>query len=1037
MKQRLYDFIPVKHLCVGMSLCGIVAGTQTAQASPVFGQSSGLELPSPSIYQQSTKQISGIVKDQAGIPVIGANVIVKGTTNGVITGLDGDFLLEVPENATLEISYIGYMTQSIPINGKTTFNIILEEDTQKLDEVVVLGYGAGQRKQDLSASVGVLNNTEDLVARPVTSTESMLQGQLAGVTVQANGGDPTATPSIVIRGQGSQNGDNVLWVVDGVPGAPIASMNDIETIVVLKDAASAAIYGAQSGAGGVILVTTKKAKEGKTSLSYDATFGVRKASNVIEPLNAEEQLEMRKLSYANAGLTLPTGWDWTKNPWVGTTRTNWMDEILQDALTQEYNLSVSGGNEKSNYAFSGNYTDQTGIIKNSGYERFAVRANIGSHVKPWLNTGLNINFTRSLTKFAKSNSYDYSIIRSAMLYLPTLYVGDKTEDDSYAWLSANPRTYVNTAKDELKSINVFTSAFAEIKILDCLKFRQNLGISYSVNDRASYYNRETGEGKASNGRAGKSDNFWQNLTAESLVTFDKTFNKLHHLNVVAGFTYEKSDWGGKTMNASNFPTDITQDFDMSQALNIETPASYRGQAVLVSLLGRANYTFKDRYIFTASFRRDGSSRFAPGNKFANFASGAVAWTISEEEFIKNLNIFSNLKLRLSYGQTGNQAISSYQTIASLAPSNYPLDGTLSSGFAGQTYKGPLNDKLKWETTDQYNVGLDMGFWNNRISLSANYYYKKTNDLLQNVSIPNSTGYTTMWTNFGHVKNKGLELTGKIIALDKKDWSLDFDGNISFNKNEIGGLTADQYANQLWYSAKEVFLQRNGLPIGTIFGYIEDGFYDNIAEVRADPIYAKASDDEARRMIGEIKYLDKNNDGKITSEDRAIIGDTNPDFIYGLNANLRWKNLTLGLFFQGTHGNDIFNGNLTNIGMSSIANITQDAYDSRWTPENAANARWPRVTTAMTRDMKLSDRYVEDGSYFRLKTINLNYNFGSVIKGISNLSVFGTVTNVFTITGYSWFDPDVNAFGSDASRRGVDIFSYPSSRTYSIGFKLTL
>ena len=1037
MKQRLYDFIPVKHLCVGMSLCGIVAGTQTAQASPVFGQSSGLELPSPSIYQQSTKQISGIVKDQAGIPVIGANVIVKGTTNGVITGLDGDFLLEVPENATLEISYIGYMTQSIPINGKTTFNIILEEDTQKLDEVVVLGYGAGQRKQDLSASVGVLNNTEDLVARPVTSTESMLQGQLAGVTVQANGGDPTATPSIVIRGQGSQNGDNVLWVVDGVPGAPIASMNDIETIVVLKDAASAAIYGAQSGAGGVILVTTKKAKEGKTSLSYDATFGVRKASNVIEPLNAEEQLEMRKLSYANAGLTLPTGWDLTKNPWVGTTRTNWMDEILQDALTQEYNLSVSGGNEKSNYAFSGNYTDQSGIIKNSGYERFAVRANIGSHVKPWLNTGLNINFTRSLTKFAKSNSYDYSIIRSAMLYLPTLYVGDKTEDDSYAWLSANPRTYVNTAKDELKSINVFTSAFAEITILDCLKFRQNLGISYSVNDRASYYNRETGEGKASNGRAGKSDNFWQNLTAESLVTFDKTFNKLHHLNVVAGFTYEKSDWGGKTMNASNFPTDITQDFDMSQALNIETPASYRGQAVLVSLLGRANYTLKDRYIFTASFRRDGSSRFAPGNKFANFASGAVAWTISEEEFIKNLNIFSNLKLRFSYGQTGNQAISSYQTIASLAPSNYPLDGTLSSGFAGQTYKGPLNDKLKWETTDQYNVGLDMGFWNNRISLSANYYYKKTNDLLQNVSIPNSTGYTTMWTNFGHVKNKGLELTGKIIALDKKDWTLDFDGNISFNKNEIGGLTADQYANQLWYSAKEVFLQRNGLPIGTLFGYIEDGFYDNIAEVRADPIYAKASDDEARRMIGEIKYLDKNNDGKITSEDRAIIGDTNPDFIYGLNANLRWKNLTLGLFFQGTHGNDIFNGNLTNIGMSSIANITQDAYDSRWTPENAANAKWPRVTTAMTRDMKLSDRYVEDGSYFRLKTINLNYNFGSVIKGISNLSVFGTVTNVFTITGYSWFDPDVNAFGSDASRRGVDIFSYPSSRTYSIGFKLTL
>ncbi len=1042
-------------------------------------------------------EIKGTVTDSKGEPLPGVNIVELGVkkNNGTISDLNGKYTITVEsQKSVLQYTFIGYKTTEVTVGNRKTINVSLKDDTQSLDEVVVIGYGT-MRKKDLSGAVASIKSDDLMLGNP-TSISQALQGKLAGVQVNQSDGAPGSGVSITIRGANSfSTNSQPLYIVDGIPfevgdtpsskanegnnsttnPLSLINPNDIESIDILKDASATAIYGSR-GANGVVLITTKRGRAGDAKVEFSANFGLSKIAKMVKMLDAYTYA-----NYVNEGVingaaydNLPYSylpyrgkWNYRRdendkivpnsgkyyaspedylNPgyredeygnkeWVEGT--NWMDEILQDALTQEYNLSVSGGNEKSNYAFSGNYTDQTGIIKNSGYERFAVRANIGSHVKPWLNTGLNINFTRSLTKFAKSNSYDYSIIRSAMLYLPTLYVGDKTEDDSYAWLSANPRTYVNTAKDELKSINVFTSAFAEIKILDCLKFRQNLGISYSVNDRASYYNRETGEGKASNGRAGKSDNFWQNLTAESLITFDKTLNKLHHLNVVAGFTYEKSDWGGKTMNASNFPTDITQDFDMSQALNIETPASYRGQAVLVSLLGRANYTLKDRYIFTASFRRDGSSRFAPGNKFANFASGAVAWTISEEEFIKNLNIFSNLKLRFSYGQTGNQAISSYQTIASLAPSNYPLDGTLSSGFAGQTYKGPLNDKLKWETTDQYNVGLDMGFWNNRISLSANYYYKKTNDLLQNVSIPNSTGYTTMWTNFGHVKNKGLELTGKIIALDKKDWTLDFDGNISFNKNEIGGLTADQYANQLWYSAKEVFLQRNGLPIGTIFGYIEDGFYDNIAEVRADPIYAKASDDEARRMIGEIKYLDKNNDGKITSEDRAIIGDTNPDFIYGLNANLRWKNLTLGLFFQGTHGNDIFNGNLTNIGMSSIANITQDAYDSRWTPENAANARWPRVTTAMTRDMKLSDRYVEDGSYFRLKTINLNYNFGSVIKGISNLSVFGTVTNVFTITGYSWFDPDVNAFGSDASRRGVDIFSYPSSRTYSIGFKLTL
>ena len=1042
-------------------------------------------------------EIRGTVNDDSGEPIPGVNVIELGVrgSNGTITDVNGNYSIKVASaKSVLQFSFIGYKTEEIIVGNRKIINISLKDEAKLLDEVVVVGYGT-MRKKDLSGAVASIKS-DDLMQGNPTNISQALQGKLAGVQVNQSDGAPGSGVSITIRGANSfSTNSQPLYIVDGIPfetgetptskandgnnsttnPLSLINPNDIESIDILKDASATAIYGSR-GANGVVLITTKRGKAGDAKVEFTANFGLSKISKSIKMLDAYtyanyvnegtingaayDNLPHSYLPYRGAwnyrrdennnivpgsGKYYASPEDYLKpgyredeygnKEWVEGT--NWMDEILQNAMTQEYNLSVSGGNEKSNYAFSGNYTDQSGIIKHSGYDRFAVRANVGSHVKSWLNTGLNINFTRSVTNFAKSNAYDYSIIRSAMLYLPTLYVGDKTEDDTYSWLSANPRTYVNTAKDELKSINVFSSAFAEIALLDCLKFRQNLGISYSVNDRATYYNRETGEGKASNGRAGKSDNFWQNLTAESLLTFDKSFNKKHRLNIVAGFTYEKSDWGGKAMNASNFPTDITQDFDMSQALNVESPTSYRGQAILVSLLGRANYTLMDRYIFTASFRRDGSSRFASGNKFANFASGAMAWVISEEEFIKRLNIFSNLKVRFSYGQTGNQAISSYQTMSSLTTANYPLDGTLSSGFAGQIYKGPLNDKLKWETTDQYNIGLDMGFWSNRISLSANYYYKKTKNLLQNISIPGSTGYGTMWTNFGHVTNKGLEITAKVTAMSTKDWSLDFDGNISFNQNKIGGLQADQYANQLWYSAKEVFLQRNGLPIGTIFGYIEDGFYDNIAEVRADPIYAKVSDDEARRMVGEIKYLDKNDDGQITTEDRAVIGNTNPDFIYGINANLRWKGLSLGLFFQGTYGNDIFNGNLTNIGMSSIANITQDAYDTRWTPENVAIAKWPRVTTAMTRDMKLSDRYVEDGSYFRLKTINLNYNFGPVIKGISDLSLFGTITNVFTITGYSWFDPDVNAFGSDASRRGVDIFSYPSSRTYSIGFKLTL
>ena len=411
--------------------------------------------------------------------------------------------------------------------------------------------------------------------------------------------------------------------------------------------------------------------------------------------------------------------------------------------------------------------------------------------------------------------------------------------------------------------------------------------------------------------------------------------------------------------------------------------------------------------------------------------------LSEEDFIKNLNIFSNLKLRASYGQTGNQGINSYQTMVSLGSANYPFGGITDSGFAGDTSKGPLNKDLKWETTDQYNVGLDFGFLKNRIALSVNYYYKKTRDLLQYVSIPSSTGFSNMWTNFGHVTNEGIELTGQFYAIDTKDWGLDFDANIAFNRNRIGGLTADQYANNLWYSAKEVFIQRNGLPIGAILGYVEDGFYDNLAEVRADPLYANVSDVEAQRMVGEIKYLDVNGDGKLTTEDRAIIGDTNPDFTYGLTGNFRWKNLTLSLFFQGTYGNDIFNANLTNISMQSVSNIPKFAYESRWTPDNTENAKWPRATMAQTREWRISDRHVEDGSYLKLKTINLAYNFGSPCKGIENLTVFGTVNNVFTITDYSWYDPDVNTFGQDASRRGVDIYSYPASRTFSLGVKVTL
>lgn len=722
--------------------------------------------------------------------------------------------------------------------------------------------------------------------------------------------------------------------------------------------------------------------------------------------------------------------------WVGGA--DWQDLIYQNGFSQEYNLSVSGGSEKGWHAFSGNFLNQDGIIKESGFTRYALRANIGRKMYKWLEMGMNMNFTHTETDFSKTNSNDYGVIRSSLIFPPNYDPThmDQTTNDELSWLASNPYAYINDTKDHLKAINVFTSSYAEVKLFPFLKFRQNLGISYTNHNRGTYFGQQTQEGSGQNGingKAGQSDNWYMGITTESLFTFDKTFG-VHGINAVVGFTAEKTNWGSKSMSATGFPNDLTQDYDMSLGTKPGKLQSDRGDAALASFLGRINYTLLDKYIFTASYRTDGSSKFTDANKWAGFLSGAFAWRMSEEKFIKDLNIFSNLKFRASYGETGNQGIGSYRTLPMLSVANYPFAGGINSGFAQVDWRGPVADDLRWETTAQYNVGLDMGFLNGRINLTVDYYHKKTRDLLQEVKIPLSTGFANMMVNSGYVTNEGLEISGKFYLLQNTPLKWNIDANISFNKNQIGGLEADQFATRLWYKADEVFLQRNGCPIGTIFGYVEDGFYDNLAEVMADPDPAVRA--KGQKMIGEIKYRNFDDNPAITNADRVIIGDTNPDFVYGITNNFSWKNFTLSFFFQGSQGNDIFNGNLMDVKMGNVANIPQAAYDTRWTPETTAIAQWPKAVSSYERNMLISDRYVEDGSYLKLKNLNIGYNWANPFKGIKNLNFYASATNLFTITDYSWFDPEVNAFGSDASRRGVDIYSYPSSRTYSIGMKVT-
>jgi len=1039
------------------------------------------------------KAITGTVTDKVG-PVVGVSVVEKGTSNGAITDMDGHYSLTVKPGAVLVFSSIGYAPQEIPVGSRAVIDVFLSEDAEFLDEVVVIGYGT-VKKSDLSGAVSQIK-AEDLMKGGSIDIAHGMQGKIAGVVVQQSDGAPGGGMSIVVRGANSfTTSSQPLFIVDGIPlevastpsnGAltseqsanPLSFLNphDIESMEVLKDASATAIYGSR-GANGVVIISTKRGRTEKPKVELSMNAGVSNVVKQIPVLDAytyalylNEQYDNSFKYEGRSFQTYPYNGTWSyqnyadghpnyatgkyspapadfKNPgykyddygnYYEIGASNWQDEIFQTAFNTDLNLSVSGGNEKGYYSFSGNYARQNGIIKNSGYERYSLRANIGRHINSWMEIGTSIGFTNSVTQFANTLSYNTGIIRSAIIFPPVYSVDmDTTTADSVNWLAANPAAYVNNAKDELHGINFYSSSFLEIKILPFLKFRQNLGLGYSGQERGAYYDRHTQEGFTPiNGFASKSNNVWESLTSESLLTFDKTFAKIHAVNAVAGFTAERASWRNSATTATNFPDDLTQDNDMSRALDRPVITSDAGKSTLASFLGRVNYTLLDRYLFTFSVRADGSSKFAVGNKWATFLSGAIAWKASEEKFIKDLNVFSNLKFRASYGETGNQGIGSYRSISMLSTANYPFGGSMSSGSALVSWRGPVSPDIRWETTRQFNLGVDMGFLQDRITFTVDFYKKMTRDLLQEIQIPSSTGFSNMLVNSGNVNNTGLELTGRFIPVSNRNFNWAIDANIAFNRNEIGGLSGDQFANRLWYAADDVFIQRNGLPIGAMYGYVEDGFYDNEAEVRADPQYRNATASKVQSMIGEIKYRDLNGDGVITADDRTVIGDTNPAFTYGITNTFTWKNLSLSFLLQGSQGNDIFNGTLWDIKMGNVGNITQDAYNTRWTPDNREGAKWPKATAGYNRTFLLSDRYVEDGSYLKLKNLSLSYKIYNPFKGLEQILITFTATNLFTITKYSGYDPDVNAFGSDSSRRGVDVYSYPASRTFSLGVNCT-
>lgn len=1031
--------------------------------------------------QAGTKRMQGKVTDPSGAALPGVTIVIKGTQQGTVSNSGGYYsLANVPGDATLVFSFIGMKSEEIQVEDKAVVNVTMEEETVGLEEVVAVGYGT-VKKSDLTGSVASIKKEELLRISP-TSINQGLQGRIAGVQVNQNDGAPGAGVSITIRGANSfTTSSEPLYIVDGIPYStagtptsgqvitsgmlqttnPLALLNpqDIESIEVLKDASATAIYGSR-GANGVVLITTKRGEKGKENITVSTNFSISNVIKKIEVLDAHDYA-----SYMNEQKIMQSNYEGTPlgelpypgiskiNPSTGETvyypgpddyltgeypSTNWQDQIFQQAFSKEYNVALDGANDKGYYAISGNILDQTGTIYNSGFDRYTFRANVARKVHEWIEIGTNMSFTNSVTKLAKTNSTDNSVIRSALYFLPTRPLMDATNDAQVSWFAANPYIFLRESKDELTTNNFFSSSFLQVSPVKGLRIRQNVGFSSNQNSRNMYYSRKTNEGKdPTNGFASQSDTWARNVAFESTASYEKSFNENNYLNAMGAFTYEDSQYGNKGMSATGFPNDITGEYKMSAGTNQNLPVSSRGENSLVSFLGRINYTLMNRYLFTASYRRDGSSKFARKNRWSDFSSYAIAWRASEENFIKELNIFGNLKLRFSYGETGNQGIGAYAVRDRLDPANYPINGTLNSGFANIVWAGPANPDLKWETTQQYDSGIDLSFKNNKISFTVDFYHKKTSDLLQQVQIPSVSGFNIMMANSANVINKGFEVSAQFLVLKQNSFSWDIDANISLNRNKISGLKDDQYATKLWTGADQVFLQRNGEPIGIIYGYVEDGFYDNEAEVRADPYYAAESDAVVKAMIGEIKYRNFDDDPAINDHDRQIIGDVNPDYIFGVNQNFKYKNFSFGMFIQGCMGGDIFNGNLSEVKMMSMGNLPQFIYDSRWTPENRENAGWPKAYGGFNRRVLLSDRYVEDGSYLRLKNINLSYKIKYPLKGIEYINISTSVSNVFTISDYRWYDPDVNSFGGDASRRGVDVFAYPSSRTFTFGIQCAL
>ncbi|WEK20038.1 MAG: TonB-dependent receptor [Candidatus Pedobacter colombiensis] len=1038
---------------------------------------------------QQTRKVDGKVTEQgSGIPLIGVSVLVKGSKVGASTAQDGKFSIMIPKtgNATLVFTYIGYLQKEIIVGDRSTVNVILAEDSKTLSDVVVIGYGTS-KKADLVSSVGQVN-MKDMLNAPVRSFDEALAGRVAGVQVTSSDGQPGSQVSIVIRGANSITQDNSpLYVIDGFPieGANnnVINPQDIESMDVLKDAAATAIYGAR-GANGVIMITTKKGKTGNPVITLSTTQSFTNNNKRMDLMSSYDfvkyQLE-RDPAIGTAANPTPTYYFLTRpgktlEDYKNVAATDWQSPFFQTGSLQDYNLAIRGGSQQTLYSISGSANQQDGTIINTSYKRYQGRITLDQTLSKYLKVGINANYSylkqSGNSVGASTNSGTTNILYSVWGSSPTSSLSetvpiDETTNNTNDYKYNPLLNQKNLIRDNITR-NISANTYAELTLSPTLKFRatgvltDNTIVAESFNNSLSYYgNPKTNPGMTNgvNGSILTTKSFnWAN---ENTLTWNKTYNKIHNLNVLAGFTQQ-----GNTSSAYGFGSNFLPNESLGLSgldEGISNPAYTRAVSSLwtaASFLGRIKYNYKSKYYAEVSYRADGSSKFSEEHHWSYFPATAFAWRFKQEDWAKNISVISDGKLRLSYGQTGNNRVGDFSYLSTSA-----LPVTLSYSF-NDTYVSSVipgynindtryyfigNKDLKWETTDQYNAGLDISFFKNRINLTVDAYRKITKDLLLAADIPTSSGYNRAFKNIGKVQNQGLEFAFNTVNIDQKNFKWTSSFNISFNRNKVLALAENQEAITTavrWdnnYQNTPAYIAKIGRPLGDMYGFVWDGNYQySDFTVTSGGAYLLKdnvpTNGNARALIqpGDIKYKDLNNDGVVNASDYTIIGNGLPVHIGGFGNNFSYKNFDLNVFLQWSYGNDIQNTNrmvFEGNGLNKTYLQQFASYNDRWSPDNQ-NAPNYRVNGFFGGGY--SSRTVEDGSYLRIKTVSFGYNIpANLLKKVKvqSLRVYVSGQNLYTFTKYTGLDPEVNSYAS-ALTAGFDYSAYPRGRTIAFGANLS-